>query len=70
MDTTKLVVIRTFPNEIEAEIAKEKLTTHHIQAFIRKDDEGGMFPNLQLTQGVQLGVLESDQKKAEKVLAS
>jgi hypothetical protein len=68
MDKTKVVVIRTFYSEIEADIAKQSLISHGVQAFTSKDDEGGMTPALQATQGVTLRVLEKDRSKAKAIL--
>ena len=68
MDKTKLAVVQTYSNEINAEIAKQKLASHGVEAFISKDDEGGMLPSLQQTSSVKLEVLESNRLKAEKIL--
>ncbi len=64
----RLVVIRKFYSTVEADIAKQSLISHGVQAFISKDDEGGMMPALQATQGVLLRVLEKDRTKAETIL--
>ncbi|MDP1676102.1 MAG: DUF2007 domain-containing protein [Bacteroidota bacterium] len=68
MDKTRLVVVQKYSNEINAEIAKQKLASHGVEAFISKDDNGGMLSSLQTTLGVRLEVLESNQKKAERIL--
>jgi hypothetical protein len=68
MDKTKLVVVQKYSNEINAEIAKQKLASNGVEAFISKDDLSGMGPSLQATLGVKLEVLESNLKKAERVL--
>ncbi|MFA5834052.1 MAG: DUF2007 domain-containing protein [Bacteroidota bacterium] len=68
MDKTRLVIVQTFSNEINAEIAKQKLASNGIESYISKDDEGGMFPSLQQTLSVKLEVLDSNQAKAEKIL--
>ena len=68
MDKTKLAVVQTYSNEINAEIAKQKLASHGVDAFISKDDEGGMLPSLQQTSSVKLEVLERNRIKAEKIL--
>lgn len=68
MDTSKMKVLKTFPSQIQAEIVRQRLAANGIEAFISDDDNGGMLPSLQATQGVKLEVLESDAKKAEKVL--
>ena len=70
MDRSQLVTLRTFPNEIEADIARQHLESAGITAFVRKDDYGGFQPALQLVRGVLLQVLEKDAVEAEEVLAS
>jgi len=62
------VEVRIFNNDIEAEIAKGLLAENGIEALINKDDVGGMFPNLQMTQGVHLLVLPRDKEKSEMLL--
>lgn len=44
MDTTRIVTIRSFSNEMDAEIARQHLESAGIEAFVRKDDYGGMQP--------------------------
>jgi hypothetical protein len=68
MDTTKLIVVRTFSNEINAEIARQKLASRGIESSISKDDEGGMLPSLQATFGVKLEVLEGNFRNSENIL--
>jgi hypothetical protein len=64
----KQVVVGEYENEIDAEIAKGHLEASGIQAFIIKDDGGGMLPSLQNAEGVQLLVAESQREKARKLL--
>jgi len=68
MDNRKLVTIETFVNELDAEVAKQHLQSHGIDAMISKDDCGGMRPWLQQQQGVVLQVFENDSAKAIKIL--
>lgn len=68
MDRTKLTVLKTFSNEINAEIVKQKLAANGIESFISEDDNGGMLPSLQATMGVRLEVLASDAAKANQIL--
>jgi hypothetical protein len=67
-DKDRIVVLRTFTNELQAEIAKDHLVAHGIEAFVSKDDAGGMRPHLQLTMGVRLLVLMSDADRASEIL--
>ena len=64
-----MVVIRTFLNNIEAELAKSALTAAGIDSRIRADDCGGVRPHLWM-HGVDLLVDEADQAQAEEVLGS
>ncbi len=68
MDNRKLVSVRTFSNELDAEVARRHLKSHGIDATVSKDDCGGMRPWLQERQGVVLLVLEPDLQKAKEVL--
>jgi hypothetical protein len=68
MDNRKLVLIKTFANEIDAEVAKQHLQSHGIDARVSKDDCGGMRPWLQGQQGVVLQVFENESDKANKIL--
>ncbi len=67
-DKDQTVVLRTFTNDLDAEIAKDHLLAHGIEAFVSKDDAGGMRPHLQLTMGVRLLALESDADRASEIL--
>ncbi len=62
------VVVAEFRNEIDAEIAKGHLASEGIEASIIKNNVGGMFPALQYTEGVQLSVAETDEKKARTII--
>ncbi len=68
MGTTKLIVIKTFDNELDAEVAKQHLHSRGIQAIVSKDDCGGQQPWLQQQLGVDLKVSEADVGRAEQVL--
>jgi Putative prokaryotic signal transducing protein len=62
------VVVASFDNELEAELAKGHLEAVGIEAAIVKDDGGGMFPSLQGTEGVQLIVARNDEVRARSSL--
>jgi hypothetical protein len=64
-----MVVIRTFLNNVDAELAKSALEAAEITAVIRADDCGGVRPHLWMG-GVELLVDEADQAQAEEVLGS
>jgi hypothetical protein len=62
-----MVTIRTFGDELDADVARQHLKSHRIDATVSKDDCGGMRPWLQERQGVILQVLERDLQKASEV---
>ncbi len=62
------VVVKTFSNETDAEMANQVLQASGVRAFIFKDDAGGMEPQLQLTGGVRLVVTRSDAERAREIL--
>ncbi len=62
------VTIRSFSNDVEAQIAKGKLEASGIEAFIVKDDCGGAYPILQSIHGVNLKVAETDAQLAMDIL--
>ncbi len=64
----QFVTIQSFTTEIEAEIVKGKLQSEGIASYIIKDDCGGMYPQLRLTQGVLLRVQASDRDLALAVI--
>jgi hypothetical protein len=68
MDTTQLVALRSFSNQMDADIARQHLESAGIRGFVRKDDYGGLQPYLQAAQGVFLEVNEKDHAKAEEIL--
>jgi hypothetical protein len=67
MTETALVVVRTFINQFEAEIAKSALDAAGIESMIRSDDCGGTRPHLWMS-GVELIVRQDDAAEAVTVL--
>jgi hypothetical protein len=67
MPDHELVVVRTFLNNIEAEIAHSVLEAAGVEALIRSDDCGGIRPSLWLS-GVALLVREDDVARAKELL--
>jgi len=63
-----VVVLKTFSNEIEAGMAQQVLQDGGVNAFIFKDDAGGMEPQLQRTSGVRLLVNRIDAESAHQIL--
>ena len=63
-----VVVLKTFSSEIEAGMAQQVLQDGGVNAFIFKDDAGGMEPHLQRTSGVRLLVNRVDGERAHQLL--
>lgn len=61
-------VIKVYSNEMEAAMAQQVLEGEGIQAFIFKDDAGGMEPQLQLTNGVRLVTAAADAEQAAHLI--
>ena len=65
---TELVVVATFLNQIDAEMAKGALEAGEIESMISADDAGGLRPHLGLS-GVRLLVKAADAERASEILA-
>ena len=63
-----VVVLKVLSSEIEAEIAQQVLQNGGVNAFLFKDDAGGMEPHLQRTSGVRLLVNRVDAESAHQIL--
>ena len=69
MDHPDLVVVRTFLNSFDAELAKSALEAAQIESMIRADDAGGMRPHLWMG-GIELVVKAEDAERANEVLGA
>jgi hypothetical protein len=69
VDDTQLVVVGTFPNTMEAELARGALAAADIESLVSADDAGGLRPSLWLS-GVRLLVRSEDATQAQEILAS
>ena len=69
MTDAELVVVGTFLNRIDAEIAQGALQAADIESMISADDLGGLRPSLWMA-GVRLMVRSADAKRATKILGS
>jgi hypothetical protein len=67
MPRTDLVVVRSFLNKFEAEIAKSALDAANIDSMIKADDAGGARPGMWMS-GVDLLVRAEDAKRAAEIL--
>lgn len=63
-----LVLLATYSNDMDADLAKGHIESAGIEAVIIKDDAGGMLPSLQKTEGVKLMVTRSNSEKATIIL--
>lgn len=63
-----LAVLEVFNSEIEAEVSRGRLEASGIEAFVSKDDVGGMRPHLQLSHGVRLMVSQEHLELAREIL--
>ena len=62
-----MVVVRTYPSRVEAELAQTALTAAGLESVISADDAGGAYP-FGLTGGVRLLVEDADAEDAAEVL--
>ena len=68
MSDSNLVVVRTFPNHIDAELARSALEAAEIQSLIQADDAGGVQPGLWVGTAIGLLVKAEDLARATEVL--
>jgi hypothetical protein len=64
------IVLETFPNRLEAEMAAGLLDSEGIEAMVLADDAGGAYPMLQFVRGVRLLVFKEDEARAKEILAA
>jgi hypothetical protein len=67
MGETELVVVGTFLNQIEADMAQGALEAADIESMVSADDAGGQRPHLWMG-GVRLLVRAEDAEQASKIL--
>jgi hypothetical protein len=68
MANSDLVIVRTFLNRFEADVAKSALDAAGIDSIIRADDAGGMRPAMSMGSAVELVVRAEDAARAREVL--
>jgi hypothetical protein len=64
----ELIVLRTFGNHVEADLAKSALDAAGIESMIRADDAGGMRPHMWASLGVAVCVRADDAERAAEIL--
>lgn len=65
----ELVVVRTYQNEFDADVAKTALEAAGIESMIRSDNSGGQSPGLAFTRGIELLVRSEDAEEATEILS-
>jgi Putative prokaryotic signal transducing protein len=68
MSADDLVILSTFNNQIEADLARSALESIGIESMVRADDAGGEQPGLWVGEGVQILVRERDAELARTVI--
>lgn len=63
-----MVIVRTYPTEVEAEVDRAVLDANGIRAFVVRDNAGGMLPSLNLLASIRLVVDDTDAAQARDVL--
>ncbi len=64
----QLVVLETYSNRIDAEMASEHLKSHGINTLLKSDDCGGMYPQFTTMFRVKLYVNQDDVDTAMDIL--
>ena len=68
MPDADLIVVHTFPDRIEADLAASALEAAGIESMVAADDAGGTQPGLWEGQGVALLVRQEDEREARAIL--
>jgi len=63
-----MAILRTFNNEIEAEMAMSALEAAGIESVMLRDDCGGVQPAMGLTAGIRVQISDDDLEAALEVL--
>lgn len=69
LDDEESVILATYPTRRDAEAARDLLGDADIQSFVRTDDGGGAYPQLQQSNGVKLVGMRGEGEQARSVLA-
>ena len=62
------VVVRRFMTESEADLARAILAANGIEAFLLRDDAGGMLPAMSLMSEIRVVVAPEDAAAAREIL--
>jgi hypothetical protein len=70
-EENELVVVASFRDVAEAELARERLELEGVRAFVLDGQTGGVMPFLtNSTGGIQVQVAPEDAEKAKEILGS
>jgi hypothetical protein len=69
MSADDLIILSTFNNHIQADLARSALDAMGIESMVRADDAGGEQPGLWSGEGVQILVRERDAELAKMVIS-
>src|SRR5215813_4644424 len=65
----QLVVVRTYPSHVEADLVRTALEAAGIESMFGSDDQGGQSPGLAVTRGIALLVRSEDVEDADEILS-
>ena len=68
MTERELVVVRTFSNKFEADVAKSALDGAGIESMVRTDASGNVQPGMWMSNGVDLIVRAEDAAAARDII--
>ncbi len=68
MNSDDAVLVATFPNEYEADLAVSWLEAEGIASVVLTDDAGGALPSLQAERGVKVLVTPENESRARDIL--
>jgi hypothetical protein len=68
-DSEETTVLATYVTRRDAEMARDHLEEAGLQTFVRADDGGGLYPQLQRPHGVQLVGMSGSAHRARYLLA-
>lgn len=66
---TEPVLLGKYASEVDADLAIARLEGSGIEAFVIRDDSGGMLPNMSYTLGIRIYVRAEDAERAREILA-
>ena len=65
-----VVVVRTYRDELQAELGRVSLESNGVPAIVLRDNAGGMLPVLQVLFEIRLAVRQEDAELARRLLAA